>query len=79
MFAWQNAPQGLLELPGLTLSPVETAHVTARVDLALSLGEAGDEIAGGLEYATSLFDRETIERYLGYWRRLLEGMIDNDG
>ena len=43
-------------------------------DLSLSLEEEGEEIAGGLEYATALFDRETIERYLGYWRNLLEAM-----
>jgi amino acid adenylation domain-containing protein len=79
MFAWQNAPQGALELSGLTLSPVESGHATARVDLSLSLEEAGDEIVGWLEYATALFDRATVERYLGYWRRLLEGMAADDG
>jgi non-ribosomal peptide synthetase component F len=30
MFAWQNTPQGTLELPGLTLSPVERAHIAWR-------------------------------------------------
>ncbi len=78
LFAWQNTPEGRLELPGLTLSPVTSAHVTARLDLSLHLGEAGDEIVGGLEYATALFERETIERYLGYWRQLLEGMVADD-
>src|SRR5207344_1630099 len=32
-------------------------------------------IAGGLEYATALFESRTIERYAGYYRRLLEGMV----
>jgi len=26
-------------------------------------------------YATALFERATVERYLGYWMRLLEGMV----
>ncbi len=78
MFAWQNAPEEALELPGLTLSPLEGWYVAAKFDLSLSLGEAGDEIAGGLEYATALFEPATIERYLGYWRRLLEGMTADD-
>ena len=78
MFVWQNTPEGRLELPGLTLSPIETTHVTARVDLSLSLGETGEEITGGLEYATSLFEPSTIERYLGYWRQLLEGMVADE-
>ena len=58
---------------------MESAHVVAKFDLSLSLGEAGEEIAGGLEYATALFEPATIERYLGYWRRLLEGMAADDG
>ena len=28
-----------------------------------------------MEYATALFEATTIERYLGYFRRLLEGMV----
>src|SRR5262249_40472517 len=32
-----------------------------------------------LEYATSLFERATIERHLGYWRQLLEAMVVDDG
>jgi non-ribosomal peptide synthetase component F len=72
MFAWQNAPQSDFELPGLRVSPIAPPHVTAMLDLMLSLEEEGEEIVGGLEYATALFDRKTIERYLGYWRNLLE-------
>jgi len=32
----------------------------------------------GAGYATALFERATIERYLGYFRKLLEGMIADD-
>ena len=78
MFAWQNAPQNDFELPGLRVSPIVPPHVTAMFDLLLSLGEQGEEIVGGLEYATALFDRETIERYLGYWHNLLEAMAADD-
>ena len=72
---WQNAPAGELELPGLRLAPLETPQETARFDLSLTLRESERGIVGGLEYATALFDRETVERYLGYWRVLLEGMV----
>ena len=40
--------------------------------------EAGDQITGGIEYATSLFDRSTIERYVGYLRELLTAMAADD-
>jgi amino acid adenylation domain-containing protein len=77
-FAWQNAPQSDFELPGLRVSPIAPPHVTAKFDLLLSLEEEGEEIVGGLEYATGLFDRKTIERYLSYWRNLLEAIAAND-
>src|SRR5579863_885116 len=77
MFTWQNAAEGTLELAGVEVRPAHSAtpHVTAKFDLTLSLGEAGERIVGGLEYATSLFERSTMERYLGYLRTLLEGMV----
>jgi len=75
MFAWQNAARGTLELPGLALGRVPGAERTvAKFDLLLSLSESGGRIAGGVEYATSLFERATVERYLGYLRRVLEEM-----
>ena len=79
MFAWQNAPEGALELPGLKAQPLQWAPgVTTKFDLSLSLREAGKRIVGGLEYATSLFEAGTIERYLGYFRTLLEGMVADE-
>ncbi|HEX8697002.1 MAG TPA: amino acid adenylation domain-containing protein, partial [Longimicrobium sp.] len=75
MFAWQNAPRGSLELPGLTLGPVPgPPRATSRFDLSLSLQEEGGRIVGGVEYATSLFERATVERYVDYLRRVLEEM-----
>ncbi|HYW07517.1 MAG TPA: condensation domain-containing protein, partial [Longimicrobium sp.] len=79
MFAWQNVPGGSLELPGLTLAGIgDTARVTAKYDLLLSLGETGGRISGGVEYATSLFERDTVERYLGYLRAVLERMAADE-
>jgi non-ribosomal peptide synthetase component F len=75
MFAWQNMPEGELNLHGLALTPLALPHVTTQFDLSLSLQESGERIVGYLEYATSLFDRETIQRYLGHWRRLLSALV----
>ena len=79
MFAWQNALEGSLQLPGLRLEasgrrPYRRGQV--RSD-ALPAGSRRP-IAGGLEYATSLFEPATIERYLGYFRTLLEAMVADD-
>ena len=79
MFAWQNADEGSLELPGLKLQPLQSSSPgAAKFDLTLSLQEAGGKIVGGMEYATSLFEPSTIERYLGYFRTLLEAMVADD-
>ncbi|HVG45013.1 MAG TPA: amino acid adenylation domain-containing protein, partial [Longimicrobium sp.] len=80
MFAWQNAAGGALELPGLQLAPADAGpRATAKFDLLLSLGEAGGQLVGAVEYATSLFERATVERWVGYLRAVLEGMAADDG
>src|SRR5215813_8569906 len=79
MFGWQNNEQGRLQLEGIEAVPVRVApHRVARFDLTVSLGKLGEGIAGVVEYATSLFDAATIERYLGYFRNLLEVMVVDD-
>ncbi len=78
MFAWQNAPQGALVLPGLQVSPVVTdVYHVAKFDLTLSLEETGDTIRGGIEYACALFDPSTIQRYADYFTTLLHAMADD--
>ncbi|HET7232108.1 MAG TPA: amino acid adenylation domain-containing protein, partial [Longimicrobium sp.] len=80
MFSLQNMRESKMELPGLTLVPLRlTASGTAKVDLSLGLFEAGERIVGGLAYATSLFERETVERWLTYLRNVLEGFAADDG
>ncbi|HST57175.1 MAG TPA: condensation domain-containing protein, partial [Longimicrobium sp.] len=85
MFAWQNAPGGSLELPGLALGPLDPAgsggspsQVSAKFDLTLTLWEDDGRIEGGVEYATALFERATVQRHVGYLRRVLEEMAADD-
>ncbi|HEX6373941.1 MAG TPA: amino acid adenylation domain-containing protein, partial [Longimicrobium sp.] len=80
MFAWQNAPSGSLELPGLALGRVDAAEDrgTAKQDLGLTLGESAGRIVGSVTYATSLFDHDTVERWFGYLRRVLEEMVADE-
>ncbi|HEX5715932.1 MAG TPA: amino acid adenylation domain-containing protein [Thermoanaerobaculia bacterium] len=69
----QNTPMPVLELPGLTLEPVETDTGTAKFDLMLSLtqrGEPGGGAAGWLEYGADRFDRPTAERIVAAFERL---------
>jgi amino acid adenylation domain-containing protein len=79
MFAWQNAPKGTIDLPGLQVRPFTAVpHDISKFDLTLSLQEEGNQIVGEVEYATALYERSTIERYLGYFRTLLGAMAADD-
>ncbi|HEU0052259.1 MAG TPA: condensation domain-containing protein, partial [Longimicrobium sp.] len=55
-----------------------SSRVTAKFDLSLFLSEQGGRIAGVAEYATVLFERATVERWLGYLRRVLEAMVADE-
>ncbi|OPK48737.1 non-ribosomal peptide synthetase, partial [Ralstonia solanacearum] len=79
--SWLNSEAvGLnLELEGLTIEGVEAGQAAAKFDLTLELRETAEGIAGSLDYATALFDRATIERYVGYLQRLLKAMAADDG
>src|SRR6185503_13444351 len=67
------------ELPGLTIASLPDApHTTAKFDLALVLEEEDGAITGGLEYATSLFDRDTVVRFAASLRDFLAAMAADD-
>ncbi|HEV2147503.1 MAG TPA: amino acid adenylation domain-containing protein, partial [Longimicrobiaceae bacterium] len=76
MFAWQTAPGDELELPGLGVEAMDRSaeRVSAHFDLSLGLAESRGRLVGWVQYATSLYDGATVERYLGYLRRVLEEM-----
>ncbi|HEX6910941.1 MAG TPA: amino acid adenylation domain-containing protein, partial [Longimicrobium sp.] len=79
LFAWQSAPEGTLALPGLELSALDgEALGAAKFDLSLALLERDGTVAGEVTYATSLFEQATVERYVGYLRRVLEQMAADD-
>jgi amino acid adenylation domain-containing protein/natural product biosynthesis luciferase-like monooxygenase protein len=53
---------------------------TARFDFAVNMLErAGGDILLELDYATDLFDRATLDRWLGHFLTLLQGMVDDPG
>lgn len=86
VFALQNAPMEALELPGLILNPLPFNTETTRFDLEFHLwersgnglwGERSQGISGFVVYSTDLFDEATINRMLGHFQTLLEGIVAN--
>lgn len=79
MLAWHSEARGQPELPGVRLGLMRrAAAMTTKFDLVLNLREVGDRVVGDIQYATSLFERSTIERHVGYLRQALQGMAADD-
>jgi amino acid adenylation domain-containing protein len=79
LFAWQMTPDRSLAFSGLqaTSLPI-SSHRRSTYELAVSLKEGHGTIVGQVEYAASLFDRPTIERYLQCFQVLLKAMATDD-
>ncbi|MFD7501257.1 amino acid adenylation domain-containing protein [Streptomyces sp. NPDC059850] len=79
MFAWVPPMEDVMELPGVTVRLLPMPYAPAKFDLVLALEEADGRIVGDLDYATALFDRETVERQLRYLVRVLEQLAREPG
>ena len=75
MFVLQNPLT--LELPDLSLRPLQLDRGATPLDLVLSLEETTQGLVGWWEYNTDLFDFTTIARMAGHLQTLLEGIVDN--
>ncbi len=74
MLALQQTQRTVSEAANLAITDLEVAAKTSKFDLTLSLRESADGLRGLLEYSTDLFDAATIERLLGHFQVLLEGI-----
>ena len=59
MFSFEHRVSGPVTLPDLRVTPMSFETGIAQFDLALTLGESDDGLAGTLRYATDLFDEST--------------------
>jgi amino acid adenylation domain-containing protein/FkbH-like protein/thioester reductase-like protein len=75
MFVLHNAPHSVLQLPGLTLVEEDVPLQTAQFDLLLALQESEHGIGGSLNYATDLFDAQTIARWINYFEVVVREMV----
>ncbi|MCF3179256.1 amino acid adenylation domain-containing protein [Streptomyces polychromogenes] len=79
MLAWQE-PLGELEFPGLEAEPETLETGTAKFDLFFNMIPDASGGAGvRLEYATDLFDRDTVETLATRFVRVLDALVaDSD-
>jgi amino acid adenylation domain-containing protein len=79
MFVLQNTRLGTLELPGLTLDPLEVDSGTTHFDLTLHVADTGRELIATLSYNTDLFEAASIARMLRHFTTLLEAVCASPG
>jgi amino acid adenylation domain-containing protein len=75
MFAVQNVPRSNLAMAGLTVTPVEIDSFAAKFDIFAAFIENDQEMMLRVVYSTELFEAATIERMLGHFQTLLDGVV----
>src|SRR6266850_1573201 len=68
----QNAPEEQLAMSGVRVRGLGRAEKAVKLELQFMLREGPGGIYGTLDYATDVWERETVERLVGSWRRVLE-------
>ena len=79
MFSMETGPLGTsdlpLDLPGISAELEVVENNTSKFDLSLDVTEFDGTLQGEFEYNSDLFDRSTVQRWVGHWQVLLEGII----
>ncbi|WP_277884426.1 amino acid adenylation domain-containing protein [Paenibacillus polymyxa] len=77
MFTLQTTEEGELQLADLSFCPYGLEQTPAKFDLTLEAREEEAGIQFGLQYATALYERETVERMTRHFVRLAEAVAAN--
>ncbi|MHC1765980.1 MAG: amino acid adenylation domain-containing protein [Verrucomicrobiia bacterium] len=77
MFQYLPLPPPAPKLQGLETELLQVHTATAKFDLALTLMESREGLAGDLEFDTELFDAQTIDRLAANFEVLLRNVVAN--
>ncbi|MCP5054992.1 MAG: amino acid adenylation domain-containing protein, partial [bacterium] len=64
----------IVEMTELKITPYQIGHQTTKFDLSLNCVEAGENIRCVFEYSTRLFKQETIQRFTGYFNKIIQSV-----
>jgi amino acid adenylation domain-containing protein len=83
-FLLQNVEIPDLQIPGLELVRYPFENKIAKFDLTLQASEieiddSNETLTCALEYCTRLFKPETIDRFIGYFRRIMQTVLEKPG
>jgi amino acid adenylation domain-containing protein len=79
MFVLQREPRLAVLTPEITVRPFPVDARAAKFDLTLFVTELAERLELTIEYATDLFERETIARMLEHLEVLLMGAVADPG
>ncbi len=75
LFQMVSFPKGPRRLGDLTLRPLQIRSGTSKFDLLLSVGDRPEGLEAIVVYNTDLFEGDRIERMLGHYKTMLEGIV----
>jgi non-ribosomal peptide synthetase component F len=77
MFELQNARVSDIEPAGLTLKPYERETTAVKFDLTLMAMETGGKLSFRFLYKTALFKKDTIRRFVRYFRAVIAAVLED--
>ncbi|MET8774529.1 non-ribosomal peptide synthase/polyketide synthase [Nocardia sp. NPDC004654] len=79
MLDFQNTASAAVELAGLRVDRLDIDTRTAKFDLQLTLAETADGLDAAFEYATDLFDADTVAAFAARLQRVLDAVCADPG
>jgi amino acid adenylation domain-containing protein len=77
MFSYQNFEESELSMPDLRLSSYNSSHSVSKFDISLTAAENDEQIFLTFEYSTELFKRETIDRFITYFQKIVATVVED--
>ncbi len=77
LFNFNNFTDTTLEIPGLSLNPYDVSENQSMFDLALNGHEEDGKILLQFKYDTAIYNSETINRFVTYFKRLVNNTFNN--
>jgi amino acid adenylation domain-containing protein len=76
-FIHQNIDEPEVDVPGLKITPAAVKVGASKFDITLIARETANRLHLIFEYRTSLFNKETIERYGNYFKEVAVSILEN--
>jgi iturin family lipopeptide synthetase A len=77
MFVFQNFEMSEFSITGLTVKPYNLEQLISKFDISLSAAETDGGLSMSFEYSTNLFAKETIVRFISYFKKIVAAITDD--